>query len=291
MTFLKINGLAISAAEYEEQTFYVQGADSENINGWATQSDQGVKRYIDITTTPLSKSDAVAQAGWMMGLGEMWSFEAAAAADQQWGSRGTGASAASTWQQDNTNKKYGTYGIQLDGVSSEYFQVTADLAPGGGRGWAPDDFTIMFWRKEDAGTQYHYAYVSDNGSVTEYRNTTASTYNITNTVTITTGASGSVRLLGKAIADGTTNVSAYYDDLVILPFAATSDMVSAAYNLGTQFSSLPLVSVSGDAIMSSSAKTFFSRVRTMPVVSAVVGGTFASTHHKIIAELKEHRTA
>lgn len=286
-----INGLTINVTEISppENLYAVSFMDFIS-NGYHAKSNLGVKVRFEAKTAYYDHDDALAIAQWIDGVGQVWDFESATAASQQWGSKGTGANSGSSWDVDSTYNKYGTYGIDVDGASSEYFRVDTPLATGT-LGLTPDDYTIMFWRQEGTGgTQYHYAYVSDNGSATEYRNGSSGTYNITNTVSISTGAAGYVSLLGKAIADGTTNVQAFYDELIILPYAATSDMVTAVYSKGSAMSKLPLVDVKGDAVGSNGYITMLSRVTGRDYIQGNLSGSFASNVSRVSFELIPQRT-
>lgn len=285
---LTVNGLAIEVMDLEKEILRANSFFDWMGNGYHASSNIGSKVKLIGKTKHSSQSDALALLQWLDGSGEVWNFESATEADQQWGSKGTGANSGSAWASDTTNEKYGTYGISIAGASSQFFRIDTKLADGI-TGLTPDDYTVMFWRKEGAGTQYHYAYVSDNGSATQYRNAVAGAYTLTNTLSLLTGTSGYVSLLGKAIADGTTNVTAYYDELIILPYAATASMVSAVYNKAAAMSSLPILDVKGDAFGYNGYLQFLGRCDTVDMVPANVGTGFAGNVSSVAFELIQRR--
>ena len=162
--------------------------------------------------------------------------------------------------------KYGTQRLQVTSASSISWIVDAPYDAASGSG----SFTLMWWFYNGASWD-HYIYSESPSGAALYKNGAYDSAGLTGNVTATVNSDGelTVTLEGQNVAGA--NATAYYDDLVILPFALdvnADGVVTAAmtgfYSAGRAFSAMPLLDVGGAWYR---ANTF----GPMPMVGSVTG--------------------
>jgi hypothetical protein len=139
-----------------------------------------------------------------------------------------------------------------------------------------DQWTLMFWLYTAATAVWkHYAVTKDGtGTTVKYVNGVAGATLANYTVTVT-GTSGSFNIQGKDNA-GTNNL-VHYDDLVILPWAATAQMVAAWAAQTVAFSPLPRLNLQGTFISDATVNrqvTVRGNVGGITTAEAHLGGTY-----------------
>ena len=139
-----------------------------------------------------------------------------------------------------------------------------------------DQWTLMFWLYTAAtATWKHYAVTKDGaGATVKYVDGVAGATLANYSVTVT-GTSGAFNIQGKDNA-GTNNL-VHYDDLVILPWAASASMVAAWAAQTVAFSPLPRLNLQGALLSDASHNrqvTVRGTVGSITTVDAHVGSTF-----------------
>lgn len=102
--------------------------------------------------------------------------------------------------------------------------------------------TVLLWRRPNSGAFNHYALSLSAGSIAaQWKNGVTTVETVTNW--FTPAADGSFSLLGKD--DAGANSIAQYDDVVILPFAATQEQVTAWAAQTRGWAEAPFLNCSG----------------------------------------------
>lgn len=177
-----------------------------DIGNKATASDGTMRvsrqtRKIDLAfkSIPLSLTDAFSWQSFLIGEGEVWSFNSTTPGF--YGCKGTGPSSSSGCTIEVATPKFGNARLRMVTTGSiVYSGVAANLF-----GYSTD-WTVMVWRSTNGSTWTHYIVRSDGAKwVDGVQNNAAST-------TWLSVSSGDVTI---ANSEGATR---YYDDLVVFPF-------------------------------------------------------------------------
>ena len=214
------------------------GEDSRAFGGQLVPSRRSLSRSFEIQTIVDTPGAARALAGLVQGEGHKWSFNS-----DLYSSKGLGPQAGYTVTMSATG------GVAGGG----YVQVTSAQSIGW-RSLQYGDFTMMVYKYTGgAWHQYVYTYDLSTTTVAQYKDGASHSPvagdNITNWFTYTS-ATGDFAFAGKDI-DG-TNGNSRYDELVIVPYLMTAEMISA-FNTETRtnsraFGEIPQLNVSGDII-------------------------------------------
>jgi len=152
--------------------------------------------------------------------------------------------------------KFGTRRLAITSSNSMAFTVAC---PEG------DTWTIMFWHQVVAtGAWAHHAITKDGAGTTVKYIAGAAGATLANYTVVVTGTSGLFTIIGKNAAG--TNFDAWYDDLVILPWAASAAQVAAWAANTVAFSPLPRLNLQGCVLSDAS-------INRQVVVRGTIGAT------------------
>jgi hypothetical protein len=239
MPFLSINGydtpVRATGATFSNQAV---GGDTRSFGGQLVPDRQTISRQFDIQTPVMTTAKARALTGLIQGDGHKWSFNS-----DLYSSKGLGPQAGYTVTMSATG------GVAGGG----YVQVTSAQSIGW-RKLQYGDFSVMVY-KYTGGAWHQYVYTYDAGTttVTQYKDGLAHSPvagdSILNWFSYTS-ATGDFAFLGKDI-DG-ANGNSRYDELVIVPYLMTLEMVTA-FNTYTKtgskpFGEIPQLNIDGDII-------------------------------------------
>jgi hypothetical protein len=98
------------------------------------------------------------------------------------------------------------------------------------------EYTVVFWRADtDGNTFHHYAFDSDSNKYYDGFSSPSTTIDFAN-------MSNGILTLEDV---GSNDV---FDDLIVVPFIMTEEMISAIYSLGENYSNLPRLKINGDMV-------------------------------------------
>lgn len=216
-----------------------QGDESRAFGGQFVPSRRNVSRTFTLTAPLASRSDQLPLMGLIQGDGHKWNFNS-----DLYSSKGLGPQAGYTVTMSATGGIVGGY-VQVTSAQTLSYRRLQD-----------SDYSMMVWKYVGAAwVQYVLTFDASTGTTTQYKagspHTPIAGDNITNWFSYSTGT-GDFTLNGKDIAG--TNANSRYDELVIVPYLMTAEMVSAFHTevqtTGLPFSELPLLNVAGDIIPS-----------------------------------------
>ncbi len=228
MPTITIHGFELEAAEFSSKDLLYGLERSRSQDATARQTYIDDKLEISIAM-PLADPSVVGPIiSLTKGQGHVWSFDA-----DVFSSKGLGWTATQPTR-DTTNMKFGA----ASGAVASAATVTAAYTEATTR-------TVFYWRRPNSGSFNHYALVLTGATVTsKFKNGVTTAETVTNW--FTANADGSFALLGKD--DAGANSIAQYDDLVVVPFVATTAMITA-WSAGTRaWADLPKLNMSGDLI-------------------------------------------
>lgn len=192
-------------------------------------------------TVPVVYTDQEIQAlrGWVKGRGHYFNFERVDGATtrfSRYSNDGGPGFGAGTTAGTATFAKYGTWCLKLPGGDDSV--VTAGFG-------SEDRYSVCVWKRESGGTYRLCTVVADGTSTTSYSGATGMGATTAFSWWTVTAASGSlsVRLFGKNEA-GTT-ASAFYDGLLMVPYALTTPQLEALNGRTTALPTFPYVELDG----------------------------------------------
>lgn len=239
MPYLALNGFTVpvraTGATFENLAL---GEAYRSFGGQLVPNRRSLSREFEIQTTVDTPGAARSLVGLVQGEGHKWAFNS-----DLYSSKGLGPQAGYAVTMSATG------GVAGGG----YVQVTSAQTIGW-RVLQYGDFSMMVYKYTGgAWVQYVYTFDMSTATVAQYKNglphTPAGGDNITNWFTYT-ASTGDFAFAGKDI-DG-TNGNSRYDELVIVPYLLTAEMV-LAFNTETKtnarpFGETPQLNVSGDII-------------------------------------------
>ena len=224
---LTIHGFEIECASLKRRPDLV-GADRRRAPGGQMRSTRVAKKIIwDGATSILDPATMAPIESLLYGEGHVWSFD-----EDVYSSKGLGFSTVPTL--DATNKKFGASAMSAASNTTYTANVTDAV-----------NRTILYWRRPGSGSFNAYGIVANGASITlKYKSGAPTAETVTNWMTL--AADGSFSLLGKD--DAGANAVVQYDDVVILPFAATAAMLVAWAAQTIAWADLPALNVGGNLI-------------------------------------------
>lgn len=233
MPFLTVNGLTVQVRKdsWSESNDDVQTT-GRAVNGTYFRDVVAYKRGWTGETPILTGTTAAALRDWIKGRGDYASFESSTRTSRGLTPSGTGTANTST-----SEKKFGTRSLLISSGGTAAYAF--------GSGYA-SRWTVCVWKRTASNVFTHYA-IDDAG--TQYKagavHTPSGSDSVANWLT---SSSGTFTLLGKDIA-GTNSASAYYDELVVVPYRMTSTQIAALAARTAALSSVPsAVLVGGDCV-------------------------------------------
>lgn len=252
--FLTINGYEVEVSSGGVSGSYDEGADrARAFSGRYLSTVRYEKEEYSLSSPLLTKADAIALRGLLRGLGHCWSFD-----NDLYSSKGLGPQAGSTATQSASGGKFGGRAIIANVVFAA--NVTQDWTVLLYRYWHAwkhwamrSDGAIYLNGVRDDTLDTHWLSVDGSGNVTITgelwwidSDTVAADRTLVASDTVvasSTGAEWLTRLLNRAPED-----TIQYDDLVIVPYAMTDEMILSFEDSGAPFSPLPRLNASGDML-------------------------------------------
>lgn len=206
MPALTLNGLSVpvSVQQADSSPNVIEDA-ARTVGGTEVRSRRAVVQSLDCNTIPVSAALSADILGQMSAQMDHWSFDDATY--WEWSEGGLTTDGGSGSRSTST-PKYGSGYLTVP--SSSYWSAETGISTA---------WTVLVWRYE-AGTWHHYALTSDG---TKYRD--GAVYG--GSIAFITVAGSSVR-----IGDTGAGSSQHFDDLLVLYWACSSDMVAGVYNMG-----------------------------------------------------------
>lgn len=228
MAFFTIHGWEISIADksWDFAPELVGASTKRGTTGTLRHTRRARKGTWRGSTPLLDPADADPINLLFSGEHDVFAFDA-----DVYSSKGRGWSTVPTL--DTTNKKFGDSSMAAASAGTYTVDYTDTTLR-----------TILYWRRPNSGSFNHYALVCTGATVTtKYKNGSTTAETVTNW--FTPAADGSFSLLGKD--DSGSNSIAQYDDVVILPFAATAAQVTAWAAATRAWAESPFLNCSGTA--------------------------------------------
>lgn len=242
MSFLTLNGVPITIIDWNRNPDDI-GGNARAYQGGMMSARRARKRGWQITTYPLPQGEAEAVEALACALGETWSFDLDA-----YSGKGRAFNLPAGASISASQSKYGGSSLELPGGSETIIATSAHipLAPSQPHtlmAWAYSALTsgaahldIREYDSSDTLLFTHSALTPTNDSAWHYL-----------TGTFTANASAAYAVI-RAYIDGSSAGNAYIDDLVWLPAALTSSMLSTIGALGEAFTPPPNVRLEGDIV-------------------------------------------
>ena len=278
MPFVQVNGFEIQVKQAGRKIDEPGVIANRSTSATLRKHRRSVKTGLSFETIPLTEADAEMVENLLLGQGHYFPLDSDLYSAQK--GLGPNAGYACTLGATTPNPP-GSW-------STRYMEVAAGAT---GAVWAlgyTGDWSVMGWQyMTDTITWYHFTvvYDADTATYTEYIAGVAGSIHDTWRALIT---AGSLTLKGYAHDDNTAD-DVCYDDLVVVPFKLDAETISWHYNSGTgrAFSALPRLSVTGDALKTTTPKTMIANITNQGYVQAVLGGSFAANNRTIQFDLFE----
>lgn len=210
MTFLQLNDWPIPC-ERIEQTDSSRDSSAVSVNGYFWSERIFNTRSWQVTTTLISLDDAEALFGLLTGRGHHWSFNSDLYSD-----KGLTDNGAGSWALVGSGAKFGSDCVEIDAGVTIALPSTYE-----------NQWTIGLWTDLGAGTWQHRLQTSDGDQWQD-------------------GVKGTFAGWDYApTASSFTIPVGVYDDLVILPYAASTDMGNN-WPLTSPFGDIPYMRLEGD---------------------------------------------
>lgn len=237
MAFLAINGYTIPCLDGSvHESTAEHGPTGPSFKGWTRDAIRARARTWSASVPMGIQSNNDAIRHLVLGQGHHFAFDTTLYSD---GYVGPSAGYSIALGTSSPTPKFGTRRANPGSNSTLSYVVDVPLG---------DNWTLMFYYNSanttpGANTYDHYAIVRTNGVSVVYKNGVVSTSISNYTVTVS-GTSATFSLLGKDTA-GSNSANIFYDDLVILPWPASANMVAAWSALTVAFSSMPYLNLTG----------------------------------------------
>lgn len=245
MSFLTINGMAISVADEQAASVPREFGLSDYSYSPALRSTRrAIRREYTLSTTRLAEATAEMVERLLLGEGWHFSMNTSLYSDIKQVAPSAGYGASIVTGTPTPKLGAGCCKMTSGGTLAYPLVVTGD-------------YTVMWWFYNTS-TWEHLAcvYDVDANTCTRYVNGAVNTDTWYNTINASNrwgaSAAGTVTMYGKLRA-ANTNSATSIDDMVVLPYKATTDLINAHYNAGSgrAFSDLPRLNMSGSIIKSS----------------------------------------
>lgn len=227
MSFLAVNSIVIPCSvERGAESIVEIGEMGRAFDGTLIGTRRAKKKEWGLRTTLLSQSEAEAVKSLILGEGHYWTFD-----DDLYSSKGLGPQSGSTSATQSTSG--GKYGGKAAVTSLAYeTELTGD-------------YTVNLWRKSSSGTYQYWTVRSDGKKWRDATNNDAlgSTW-------LSVDSDGDLNITGSS-----TGGARDCDELMALPYLATTSQVDALHSWTTQFSELPRLDCYGDLVNRSSSET------------------------------------
>lgn len=233
--FLSLNGCRIPVAVDGFREIPANSGEGTRVaNGRYTQGISNRSTDYELTTPLLSPELSEVLRSFVEGRGFSWSFDA-----DLFSSDGLGPLAGGSYSISTSEKKFGAGSLLVSSGSSVAFFLGLSFIAG--RRW-----TASVFKRTASGIFTHYA-IDDAG--VQYKNGLLHTPTGSDDVEkwLSVDAAGVLTLLGRDIA-GVNSTTAFYDQLVVVPYRKTKDMLLAESAATSAFASLPALSMSGECI-------------------------------------------
>jgi hypothetical protein len=220
MSFLTINGLTVSIQGEPVINPDIKENRRTTYNGDTRIIRKYNKDSWELETTMMTADKADNLRGLMDGEGHYFSFDS-----DLYSFKGLSPESGYSVTLLGSGGKY-SGGLQVDTDIDYDFSYS-------------NEYTVVFWRATASGNTFnHYAFNSDN---TKYYN---GSENAGVSITFANMDSDGLLTLDND-SDGNADV---FDDLIVVPFIMTENMISAIYNLGEAYSNLPRLKINGDML-------------------------------------------
>lgn len=281
MSFLTLAGANIpigdgsAKLEVNEIGYY-----GKAIDGTMIGTRRAIKRAWKATTIPLNPVDALVVKNILLGLGHHWSFDPPAS--YLFSDKGLAATGGNlTYNTTSPTPKFGAGCALISSGLQEQFPLALVNYAGT---FSPQTFTYVVWNWNGS-TWDGYAGVVVNflaGNV--YKNGTllaASGF----PGFCTLDASGNFNLFGKTYAGAAAN--AYFDDLVLLPYAARASDLATWSSASAAFSQLPQLYALGDIFEAPLPAAVYGTIGSVTPIQFTDGTTFYDNGQIIEMTLEE----
>jgi len=273
MPFVQVNGFEIQVKQAGRKIDEPGVIANRSTSATLRKHRRSVKTGLSFETIPLTEADAEMVENLLLGQGHYFPLDS----DLYSAQKGLGPNAGYACAISATQYKVGSRSMYVASGAT-------------GAVWAlgyTSDWSFMCWQYRD-GAWYHVVvvYDADTTTYTEYVDGAAGS-GIHDTWRALI-ASGSLTLVGKAYNDNASE-AVYYDDVVAVPYKLDAETITWHYNSGTgrAFSALPRLSVTGDALKTTTPKTMIANITNQGYVQAVLGGSFAANNRSIQFDLFE----
>ena len=285
MPFLSINGLEVPVADggfrlpEREQV----GPRGRVASGSMRRGARAQALVAEGSTPLITAAEAAVLHGMLAGTGYKWSFDEGLGSDETGLNPNAGYDALSLVTATPT-PKYGTRCAKLT-VSNGTLAFEVDLEES-------TTWSASFWHNDNNAGWVHCVIVCNGGSYSCYEDA-ALEYGPSNTPptyfgNVTFSVSGDVltfSLKGKTRA-GTNATNQSYDDLVIVPWAMSADLVLVLWASTRAYPAPPFVEASGDALGGRIIKCS-GMVTGQQMAQAVSGGAWTTTLRNVDFRLDE----
>lgn len=248
MASFTIHGYEYDIASWSRTPELVGNVRRRTSSGKMIQSRIARKTQFRASTPVLDPTVTAPLIDLLHGDGHVWSFDA-----DVYSSKGMGWSTVPA--RDSVNFKFGVSAMTAASAGTYTAAYTDETVR-----------TVLYWRRPGSGSFNAYAHVLSGATTTaKYKNGATTVETVSNW--FTANADGSFALLGKN--DAGTNTTVQYDDVVVLPFAATAAQITAWHAQTIAWADLPALNVAG-TLVSDSSETL--QVIAEPTGSSVVQG-------------------
>jgi hypothetical protein len=246
VAFLTINGIAWSIAGQGSNAAVLHvnevGWSGRMIDGSYAKTQRAIKRGYKFRTIPLGPADCLALKNMLLGLGNHWSFDSSTGylySDVK-GLTYDGQSGSTAYVTSSPTPKFGAGCLEI--LSGGELTFSRALTDQTGTIGTTASYVLWFW---NGASWDGYSGSWTNGSAgTQYKNGVSQGTTIPGFLSLSSG----LNLFGKTA--GGSNANAYFDDLVILPYAARNADLQAWSQATSAFSNLPQLTLAGDVIES-----------------------------------------
>lgn len=272
MPFLTVNGLELEVLDEQADERNDSVESWERSAGFAlTGTTYARKRKWTVQTPPLTLAEAQAYIGWVQGLGHYWSFDYPYLKYSTEGGVAPtlgGSSAVST-----STPKFGTRCLNVASGQNCVFPTS----------FSDTDMTWALWKRPSSGsgsgTYNHFAQVRGSSNTSYVDGSPAS---ISSWFSV---SSGDLTIQGEDNA--ASAAEARYDEILIVPYQMTADMVAALAARTSAIVPFPFVSVAGDMIPEAAGVTCKGLYTGSEYLQAALGGTFQSNLRRVTFDLIE----
>lgn len=249
------------------------GPASPSYRGYLRDAVRARRRTWKFTVPVDTAANGDALADFILGRGHHFAFDTSLYSD---GGLGPQSGYAASLGTAAPAPKFGSRRVQVNSATTLSWVMSVPRT---------GSWTMAWWFYNGASWD-HWAVTSNNTTLTYYKNGVGTTAPGNYSVTESSG-NGTFSLLGKNVAG--TNQNSQFDDLVILPWPATSTMVTAWAAATSAFHPLPYLYLSGDVLTETGPVQVRGAVRSLPMSQGAPSSGWANNLRSVDVELVERQ--